>query len=66
MRHDPKVLQNKDRRGEDLCSLGLEVICSQLGVVNLEQDVGIADGGSGDLQRGRTKGTGQNAKVSDG
>lgn len=49
-----------------MCSLGLEVICSQFGVVNLEQDVGIANGGSGDLQRGTTKGNGQNANVSDG
>lgn len=44
------------------CSLGFEVISSQFGVVNLEQDVGIADGGGSDLWR-RTMGVGQKAAV---
>lgn len=35
----------------DSCLLGPEVISSQLGVVNLEQDVGIADGGSSNLKK---------------
>lgn len=34
------------------CLLGFEVICSQFGVVNLEQDVGIANGGCSDLKIG--------------
>ena len=33
----------------DSCLLGPEVISSQFGVVNLEQDVGVADGGTSDL-----------------
>lgn len=37
-----------------LCLLVLEVISSQFGVVDLEQDVGVADGGSVDLKRETT------------
>lgn len=46
-----KKEKEKERAKEikDVCLLGLEVICSQFGVVNLEQDVGIANGGSGNL-----------------
>lgn len=35
---------------KELCLLGSEVISSQFGVVNLEEDVGVADGGSIDLE----------------
>ena len=38
-----------------------EVISSQFGVVNLEQDVGIADGGSSDLKKATTNGVGKEA-----
>jgi len=41
-----------------LCLLGFEVISSQFGVVNLEQDVGIVNGGTIDLKRATIVGVG--------
>lgn len=49
---------------EDSCLLDLEIISSQFGVVNLEQDVGIADGGGIDLQKATTMGVSKKTKVS--
>ena len=49
----------------DSCLLGPEVISSQFGVVNLEQDVGVADGGISDLIENQQQGgEGLNSNIS--
>lgn len=39
------------QKNEDSCILGSEVISSQFGIVNLEQDAGIVEGGTIDLRK---------------
>lgn len=57
-----------NRRSPQSCNdqrlLVPEVVCSQLGVVDLEEDVGVADGGGSDLCRRTTRGVSHKAKVS--
>lgn len=57
---DIKKLKIGQQKNGEWCLLGFEVISSQFGVVNLEQDVGIANGGSSDLETRTTMGVSEN------